>query len=112
LPTLTVVQLHPVVHLIVLVSIVLHGRCEQFSQEVVIGRLIKGKFSHVIEVNSKFLRVALDQLRNRSRLFLFSNLFVLLFVGSRLETLPRKSAAEEVEEDVTKRFEIVTTRLF
>jgi hypothetical protein len=35
-----------------------------------------------------------------------------LFVRRCLETLPRQTTSEEVEEDVPQRFEIISTRLF
>jgi hypothetical protein len=56
-------------------------------------------------------RIVFNQLGDRCGLLLLSNLFVLLLVGGRLETLPRKGTSEEVEEHVSETFEIVSSRL-
>lgn len=59
----------------------------------------------------KHTRSALYQLWNRRCLFLFPNLFILLFIRSRFQTLPRQTATEEIEKDMTERFEVVPPRL-
>ena len=52
-------------------------------------------------------RVVLDELGNRRALLLLPDLLVLLLVCRGLETLPRQTTTQKVEEDVTKGFEIV-----
>lgn len=44
-------------------------------------------------------------------LLLFSNLFVFLLVGGRLETLPGEAAAKKVHEDVAQSLEVVSSGL-
>lgn len=46
------------------------------------------------------------------RLLLLSNLLVLLLVGCSLQTLPGKTTAKEVHEDVTERLQVISPRLF
>ena len=104
---MSVVQLHPVVHRVVVVSIIFHRGREQFPQEIVIWGLVEGEFADIVQVDGKLLRIAFDEFGDGCRLFLLSNLLVLLLVGRRLESLPRETATEEVEENVTKRLEIV-----
>lgn len=45
-------------------------------------------------------------------LFLLSNFLVLLLVGGSLKALPRESSTQEVHENVTKSFQIISPRLF
>lgn len=59
----------------------------------------------------RLTRVVLYQLGDRRGLLLFPNLFILLLVGSSLETLPRKCSSQKVEEDVSETFEIVSSGL-
>jgi hypothetical protein len=98
--------------LVVLVSVVLHRRRKELSQKVIIGRLVKGQFPDVVEVDGKLLRVPLDQFRDRRRLLLLADLFVFLLVGRGLETLPRQSSAKEVEEDMAEGLQVVSAGLF
>lgn len=129
LPAPTLVQHHPVVHAILGLAGALERLGEQVPQEVVVGRFLKAELADIVEVDGKFLyrlarrcvsktsgaaisppkrtRVVLDQLGDRRALLLFSNLFVLLLVGRRLEPLPRQASAEKVEEDVAERLEVV-----
>jgi len=57
-------------------------------------------------------RKAVADVLDGNRLLHFRDLRVLLFSGSSLETLPWKTTSEEVYEDVTQSFEIVSARLF
>jgi hypothetical protein len=50
LPTLAVVQLHPIVFSIFDFAAVLEGLSEQIPQEVVIGCIFETKVSHIGEV--------------------------------------------------------------
>ena len=56
-------------------------------------------------------REAVAEILDGSSLLLLPNLLVLLLVGSSLETLPREAATEEVHEDVTQSFQVVSARL-
>lgn len=51
--------------------------------------------------------IAFAQLGYRRRLLLLTNLFILLLVGSRLEALPRKPAAQEIHKHVTQCLEVI-----
>lgn len=55
---------------------------------------------------------SITEILNRCGLFLLSNLLILLLVSRSFETLPGQSAPEEVHEDVTECFEIISSRLF
>ena len=56
--------------------------------------------------------MAFAQFFYRGCLLLLTDLFVLLLVRRRFETLPRQASTEEVHENVTERLEIITSRLF
>lgn len=56
-------------------------------------------------------RKALAKLLDRRALLLLSDLLVLLLVRRRLEPLPGQTAAEEVHENVTEGFEVVSSGL-
>jgi hypothetical protein len=53
-------------------------------------------------------RETLGQLLDRRALLLLSNLFVLLLVRCRLESLPGQPSAQEVHEDMAQGFEVVS----
>ena len=57
-------------------------------------------------------REPITQLFDRSSLLLLTNLLVLLLVGRGLETLPREAPSEEVHEDMSERFKIISACLF
>lgn len=44
-------------------------------------------------------------------MLLLTNLLVLLLVGSSLQALPGKATPQEVHEDMTESFQVVTSRL-
>ena len=114
--------------------IVLHHFGKEFAQEIIIGRFLETKFADIIEVDAEllcgshderrqkqpnkviglpqFTRIAFAEFLYKRRLLLLTDLFVLLLVRRRLEALPRQASAEEVHENVTKRLEIITSRLF
>ena len=64
-----------------------------------------------MKVVGELMGNVLAKLLDRRVLLSLADLFILLFVGVGFESLPRQSAFEEVDEDVTKSFEIVTARL-
>lgn len=115
-PPLPVVQHHPVIHLVILVPVVLHGCSEEFAEEVVVGCFIECQFADVIEVDGKFLcgrlvfaifplgeltRIVLNEILDSGCLLLLPDLFILLLVRSCLEALPRQTTAQEVEENMS-----------
>lgn len=57
-------------------------------------------------------REAFAQLLDWCSLLLFSDFLVLLFVCSRFEPLPGKASAQKIHEDMSKSFQVVSSRLF
>jgi hypothetical protein len=56
-------------------------------------------------------REAVAEVLDRSCLLLLADLLVFLLVGSSLEALPWETATEEVHENVTQSFQVVSARL-
>lgn len=54
-PSLAVVQQHPVVDAIILLSDILENLGEQLTEEVIVRRLFESQLSHVVHVNGKLL---------------------------------------------------------
>ena len=84
---------------------------EHASEVGNVGLGLKLEGSAVSEVFGELRWAALAESRNCDRLLLFHNKFVLLGGRLGLESLPWKASLEEVNQDVTDRLEIVTTRL-
>jgi hypothetical protein len=61
---------------------------------------------------TKFLRIPLGQVLDTCRGFLNLNLFVLLFLSLRRETLPGQVASEEIHEHESHLFEVISAGLF
>ncbi len=102
---------HPIVLAVLDATGILEGLGEELAQVVVVGGVFEAQVSNVRKVLVELLGEALAQLLDGRRLLLLANLFVLLLVGGRLETLPRKTATEEVHEDVSQRLQVVSPRL-
>mmetsp|Transcript_31907 Transcript_31907/g.77324 ORF Transcript_31907/g.77324 Transcript_31907/m.77324 type:complete len:272 (+) Transcript_31907:158-973(+) len=85
---------------------------EHASQIGNIGLGLKFERAAVSQVFRKLRRTSLAQGRNGNGLFLFHN--ELVFLGGRLglESLPWKSSLEEINQDITNRLEIISSRLF
>ena len=60
----------------------------------------------------EFTRVTLAKFLNGRCLLLLTNLLVFLLVRCRFETLPWQTSTKEIHKNVTKRLEIITSRLF
>jgi hypothetical protein len=132
--TINTIQGIPVIYAIVNVVIILHHFGKEFAQEVIIGRFLETKFADIIEVDAEllctshdetgqkepnkvigllqFTRIAFAKFLYKRCLLLLTDLFVLLLVRRRFETLPRQASAKEVHKNVTERLEIITSRLF
>lgn len=54
LPTLSIVQQHPVVNAVFCFSRCLECLGKQFTQEVVVGGFLKAQFADILQVNPKF----------------------------------------------------------
>lgn len=128
-PAPSVVQLHPVIFSVFNIASVFQSLCEEVPKVVIVGGVLESKIPYVSEILVKFLCVMVSILKSRttedsltwiavaeildcSGLLLFTNLLILLLVGSSLQSLPRKTASKEVKEDMTKGLEIIPSRLF
>jgi len=54
LPTPSVIQQHPIEHAVLDLSLILQHFRKQIPQEIIIGRLLKSEFPHIIQINGKF----------------------------------------------------------
>lgn len=88
-PTLTTVKHVPIEISVLHVAVVLQHFRKKLSQEFVIGRFFEAKFSDVIQIDTELLWKTVAKILDRRRLFLLSDLFVLLLIGCGFETLPR-----------------------
>lgn len=113
LPGLPVLRIdtHPVVLPILDCAIIAQSVCEKLTQIIVIRGLFETKISAVFKIFGKFRREAFAQLFNGRLLFAVANLLVFLLVRSSTQSLPGKTAFEEVDEDMAQSFKIVTARL-
>ncbi len=98
--------------MVVCVTLASEKVAEHASEVGNVGLGLKFEGSAVGEVFGELRWAALAESRNCDRLLLFHDKFVLLGGRLGLESLPRKASLEEVDQYVTNRLEIVTTRLF
>lgn len=105
-------DLHPIVFAVFDFTSVLESLGEEFTQVVVIGSVFEAEVAYIREILVELLGETFAQVFDGSRLLLLSNLLVLLLVRGSLETLPRKTASEEVHENMTQRFQVITSGLF
>lgn len=101
-------NLQPVILAILDTTGVLEGLGEEVAQVVVVGGIFESKVAHIGQVLFELEGEAFAEVLDGSRLLLLANLLVLLFVRSRLQALPRQTAAQEVHEDVAQSLEVVT----
>ncbi len=106
------VDLHPVVFAVLDLAGVLESLSKELAEIVVVGGVFEAEVADVREVLAELLGEAFAEVLDGGGLLLLTNLFVLLLVGSSLETLPRQTATEEVHEDVAEGLEIISARLF
>lgn len=104
-------NLHPVVLAVFHLAGVLQRLSEELAQVVVVGCVFEAEVSHVREIFAEFFGEAFAEVLDGGRLLFLTNLFILLLIGRRLETLPRQAAPEEIHENVAQGLEIVSTGL-
>lgn len=112
-PTPSIVQFHPVIFPVFNIASVFQGLCEEVSKVVIIGGVLEPKVPHVGEilvellcgivsillsksVGKKITWIVIAEILDCSCLLLFTNLFILLLVGSSLQALPWETASKEV----------------
>ena len=114
-------RVHPVVPTVVLETVRLQHSAEQSAEILVVRLLVKHKVPTIVHVLQELRRQTLAQRGKRvlqvtrplhNHLdFGLHDLVVFLFLRLRVQTLPRQLAANEVQEDVSQRFEIVASTL-
>lgn len=110
-PSFAIVKQHPIIDAVFAFARLFDGLGEQFPQELVIGGFLETEFANILEINAKLFGVVIAQIFDSRALLLLADFFVLLLVGSCFNTLPRKSATQEVHEHMAKGFKIIATRL-
>jgi len=102
----------PVEDVIHLVTFTDEEVTEELLEVAVVGLVFEAEGAVVVEVGGELRGEALAEGFDGGGHLLLRDTVVLLLLGLSLETLPRERTAEEVEEDVTDGFKIVTTGLF
>lgn len=126
-PALASVQKHPVINAILRLGEGLHDLAEELPQKVIVGCLFEAEFADIVHVDAELLCTgvrrwkqwgmrgltweALAQLFNGGALFFLANLFVLLLVCGRPQTLPWQTTTKEVHKDMAQRLQVVSPRL-
>lgn len=101
----------PVEDIIVLVPLPDEEVPEQFAQVRVVWLVVEAQCAGVVEEDPELVRESPAQEVRGGRHLLLHNPIVLLLLRRRFEALPRKSAAEEVHEDISEGLEVVPARL-
>ena len=85
---------------------------EDLAKVGIIRLVVKAKRASVVEVDGKLVGEAAAQDLSGSCHLLLHDSIVLLLLGSRLQSLPRKRTTTEVEHHIAQGLHIITTRLF
>lgn len=88
-------------------AVLLHAALEQPQDILVIGVLGELQFAAVVHEFAELLGVALAQLVHGDFELLLLDVVVLLVLGAAGETLPRETAAQEVQQHVPDGLEVV-----
>ena len=93
-------------------SVFLHASFEQANEVFIVWVLCESQLSAVVHELLEFLRVATAELLNGHFLLLLFDVVVLLVLAPTWKTLPRKTASQEVKQNMTNSLEIVSSGLF
>jgi len=102
----------PVENVIILVTFTNKKITEKFAEVRIIRLVVETKSASIVQEDAELIGEATTEEVSWSSHLLFHYTVIFLLLGCGLETLPRKSTAEEVHENVSKRFEVVATSLF
>lgn len=105
-------QHRPVERVVILVVERAEQDAEQLTEVHVVGRLFETQPAAIVQVHRELGWETLAQHLYRRRHLFLADLFVLLFLGSRLQTLPRQTTPIEVHEHVAEGLHVVATGLF
>mmetsp|Transcript_17046 Transcript_17046/g.26332 ORF Transcript_17046/g.26332 Transcript_17046/m.26332 type:complete len:339 (-) Transcript_17046:210-1226(-) len=102
---------HPVVLVVVVVPSLVHEILEDLAHVVIVGAFLKLEVAAVLQVLVEFLwKTAGQRLDCRGNLLVLDAV-VLVVLGLALEALPREAALQEVDQNETNTFEVVSARL-
>ena len=101
----------PVEDVIVLISFADEEVAEELPQVRVVGLVVEPQGPSVVQEDGELVGEATAEKIGRRGHLLLHDPVVLLFLGGGLETLPRERSTEEVHEDVSERFKIITASL-
>lgn len=102
----------PVEDIVVLEALTDEEITEDLTEVAVVRLVVETERTSVVKVNGELVREATAKNLGRGGHLLLHDAVVLLLLGSSLQTLPGKRTAAEVKHDVTKRFHVITSRLF
>lgn len=101
----------PVEDVVVLIAFTDEEVTEELAEVRVVGLVVEAESTSVVEEDAKFVgEASAEQIGGGGHLLLHDTV-VLLLLGGCLETLPGKGTAEEVHEDISEGFEVITTSL-
>lgn len=89
----------------------LHTWFKQSNDVGIVWILGKTQTSAVVHKLSEFLWLVLAKFLDGDFLLLLLNVIILLLLGSAWKPLPRKWSFQEIEQDMTNTFKIVSSRL-
>ena len=82
---------------------------EQLPQVHVVGSLFEPQPAAVVQVHGELGRESFAEHLHGGRHLLLTDLLVLLLLGRRFESLPRKRASVEVHQDVAEGLHVVAS---
>lgn len=101
----------PVEDIVVLESFTHEEITEDFAEVRVVGLIIETEGTSVVEVDGKLVGEATAEHFGRGRHLLLHDTVILLFLGSSLQSLPRKGTTAEVKHHVSERLHVITAGL-
>lgn len=84
---------------------------EEVAEVIVVWGILEAESSHVLQVHRELFWETFAQLGNWGGLLLLSDLFVLLLISCRLQSLPRQTTPQEVHEDMAQCLQIIAPGL-
>ena len=101
----------PIQDVVMSVALTNKEMTKEVAQVGIVRLIIEAKSTGVIQENTKLGRESMTQEIRGSGHLLLQDTIVLFRRRSSLETLPRKGTSEEIHQDISKRFEVITTTL-
>jgi hypothetical protein len=102
----------PVEHVVVLEAFTDEEITEDLAEVRIVGLVIEAEGARVVQVDGELVGEATAEHLGGGGHLLLHDAVVLLLLGGRLQALPGKGTAAEVEHDVSERLHVITAGLF